>query len=60
MMPRLAAEEELLARAAAVHPHLETKDQQSHITRLSRAAGIDEAPRKASRADIASLGIKVD
>lgn len=59
MMPRLAAEEELLARAAAVHPYLDAKDQRSHIARLSKAAGIDEAPRKATKADIASLGIKV-
>jgi len=58
-MPRLAAEEELLARAAAVHPYLDAQDQRRHIARLSKAAGLDEAPRKATKADIASLGIKV-
>jgi hypothetical protein len=58
MLPRLAAEEELLARAAASHPHLEGKDQSRHIARLAQAAGVAEPARKPSRADLASIGIR--
>jgi hypothetical protein len=57
-MPRLAAEEELKARMAAVHPHLEPKDQQNHITQLSKAAGLEEPARKPTRADLAAIGLK--
>jgi hypothetical protein len=58
MMPKLAAEEEMLARAAASHPHLEGKDQVRHITRLAHAAGVAEPVRKPSRADLAGIGIR--
>lgn len=58
MMPKLAAEEELLARAAASHPHLEGKEQARHIGRLATAAGLGEPVRRPTRADLASIGIK--
>lgn len=57
-MPKLAAEEELLARASAVHPHLESKDQVRHVARLAQVAGVAEPVRKPSRADLASIGIR--
>lgn len=58
MMPKLAAEEELLARAAASHPYLEGKDQTRHIGRLAKIAGVEEPVRKPTREDFASIGIK--
>lgn len=57
-MPKLAAEEELLARAAASHPYLEGKDQARHIARLAQVAGVAEPVRKPSRADLAGIGIR--
>jgi hypothetical protein len=53
------AEEDLLARAAAVHPHLAADDQRAVISRLTSQAGVTEAPRKPTKADLASIGLKV-
>jgi hypothetical protein len=58
MMPRLAAEEEILARSAASHPHMEGKDQSRHLARLAQIAGVAEPARKPTRADLAGIGIR--
>ena len=58
MLPKLAAEEELLARATTSHPHMDGKDQSRHIARLTKIAGIAEPARKPTRADLVGLGIR--
>jgi hypothetical protein len=58
-MPKLKAEEELLARAAAAHPHLKPEDQRAQFSRLLSAIGRDQPVKKATYADLRSIGIKV-
>jgi hypothetical protein len=60
MLPRLQAEEELLARLTTVHPYLEARSQADHIARLMRQAGLEEPPQRPKSTEaIAALGIKI-
>lgn len=60
MMPRLAAEEELVASMNALHPYLEPNDQRSRVRRLQAAAGYVRPVVKATYADLMKIGIKVN
>jgi hypothetical protein len=58
-MHKLKAEEALEATAASVHPFLEASDQRERTFKLTQVAGLVEAPRKPTKADLGSIGIKV-
>lgn len=58
-MPKLAAEEELTLRRAAAHPHLAGRDQINQERRLLALIGHVEPVRKATHADLRSIGITV-
>lgn len=57
MLPRLEAEEELVARGVAVHPHLEPADQRSIYRSLRARLGLK--PQKATKADLRGMKIRV-
>jgi hypothetical protein len=58
-MPRLKAEEELMARAAASHPFLEARDRKQIVRSLEEASGTVQPVQKATHADLRSIGITV-
>lgn len=59
MLPRLRAEEQLAAVSAANAPHAEREEARDYMRSLENVAGAGAAPRKATLADIASLGIGI-
>lgn len=59
MLPRLQAEEQLARLNAASAPYMEPHDRRSYVRGLEAQTGRQEAPRKATRADLQSLGIRV-
>lgn len=59
MLWRLQAEEQLAALNAASFPYMERADARTYSRQLEDATGRNAAPRKATRADLQSLGINV-
>jgi hypothetical protein len=58
-LPALAAEQQLEGVQAASVPHMDKSDRRKIVRDLQKALD-DHRPRKASAADLASLGITVE
>lgn len=60
MLPRLQAEEQLASVNAASVPYLEQSERRRYLRALESATGKQEASRKATLADLQSLGLNVN
>jgi hypothetical protein len=60
MMPQLAAERQLLAIEAASVPHMNEQGRRNVFRKYFAQIGEKAKPAKATPADIAALGIRVE